>query len=108
MGPELCFYCDDPMKIGVNNKTVDHIVPKWLGGTNHEKNKVKCCYKCNTMKANMLPKHWAEIIEWFLIPRTKRPEDKDRLRKIHLKCVDLEMNHIPKHKNLMVKKPFAI
>jgi 5-methylcytosine-specific restriction endonuclease McrA len=102
--PVRCFYCEEP--IFKRTDTKDHIIPKMLGGTNHETNKVKCCLYCNRLKANYLPRHFMDIIEMFLIPKEEIPELKTRLRKIYLKCLDLEINHIPKHKELMIKKPF--
>ena len=100
-----CFYCDEPLL--KEKTTTDHIIPKWLGGTNHPKNKVKCCLRCNSTKANFMPQHFAELIEWFFIPRSKNNEDKIYYRKVYLKCIDLQINHIPKYKNLMIKHPFA-
>lgn len=99
------------VKGGVNTKkrkTTDHIIPRFLGGTNHDKNKVKCCEGCNTLKTNYLPSHLAELIQMFFIPRAETPERVTYLRKVYLKCVDLEINYIPKHKGLMIKKPFSL
>jgi hypothetical protein len=79
-----------------------------LGGTNHEKNKVKCCRECNLLKANYLPSHLAQLIEWFFIPRAETPERVSYLRSIYLKCIDLEVNHIPRYKHNMIKKPFNV
>lgn len=104
--PTPCYYCDKMMF--VKGKTKDHIIPRMLGGTNHDKNKVKACVECNSLKANFMPGHLAQLIEWFYIPRAKDEEQKQYLRRIFLKCIDLEMNHIPKHKNLMIKKPFNL
>ena len=99
-----CFYCDEVVFRSINTK--DHIIPKMLGGTNHEHNKVKCCLYCNRLKANFIPRHFAELIELFYIPREEVPELKVRLRRIYLKCLDIEINHIPKYKEFMIKKPF--
>lgn len=100
----ICFYCDQEMtKL---KTTKDHIIPRMLGGTNHDKNKVKCCRDCNSLKANYLPSHLAQLIEWFYIPRAENPEKIVYLRRIYLKCIDLEVNHIPKYKHNMIKKPF--
>lgn len=97
----ICFYCDGEMI----KATKDHIIPRMLGGSNHEKNKVKCHVECNSIKANYLPKHLAEIIQEYHIPRATTEERKIWLQKIYLKCIDLEINHIPKYKDLMIKKP---
>lgn len=103
--PQPCFYCDEIMI----KKTTDHIIPRMLGGTNHEKNKCKCCLECNSLKANYLPKHLAELILQFFIPRAESNQARiDKLRKIYLKCIDLEFNHIPKFKEYMIRKPFQL
>lgn len=101
-----CFYCEEEMQ--KPKITTDHIIPRMLGGTNHDKNKVKCCLGCNSLKANYMPSHLAELIQWFFIPRAEHPDRVAQLRKIYLKCIDLEINHIPTHKHLMIKKPFTI
>lgn len=98
-----CFYCDKIMS--ARSKTKDHIIPRMMGGTNHHTNKVKSCLLCNRIKANFMPTHLTEIIEWFYIPRAKDEEERVYLHKIRLRCVDLTMNHIPKYKHLMIKPP---
>lgn len=49
-----CAYCGVemvPFSHGVYNPpeaaTVDHIIPRWLGGTNHYRNLVAACHGCN-------------------------------------------------------------
>lgn len=49
-----CHYCDDVMGLPKENGrhypeeiTVDHVVPKSLGGSNFLSNLVLACYKCN-------------------------------------------------------------
>lgn len=106
--PTPCFYCDQMLFYKKLNTTTDHVIPKMLGGTNHVKNKVRACLKCNALKANYLPKHLSELLEWFYIPREQNQEKKEYFRKVFLKCVDLEMNHIPKYKNVMIKNPFNL
>lgn len=46
-----CQYC------GVRNKemTIDHIVPRWMGGGNTWDNLVACCRRCNLKKADKTP-----------------------------------------------------
>lgn len=45
-----CAYCTQPAK------TVDHVVPKLRGGTNHQRNLVTACFDCNSLKSGFLPK----------------------------------------------------
>jgi 5-methylcytosine-specific restriction endonuclease McrA len=103
---ETCFYCDKI--IFRKTTTKDHIIPKMLGGTNHPTNIVKACLKCNSLKTNFMPRHLAELIEWFFIPRAKDEEEISYFRKIFLKCIDIDINHIPKYKKLMIKPPFKL
>lgn len=41
-----CAYCLSP-----DNLTVDHVIPRHAGGTNHESNLVTACVSCNSAKA---------------------------------------------------------
>jgi hypothetical protein len=45
-----CHYCD-----AVFPQTVDHIVPRSLGGPDAQWNLVPCCQACNSAKANRWP-----------------------------------------------------
>lgn len=47
----ICQYC------GVRGKdlTIDHVVPRWVGGENSWENLVACCRKCNLKKADKTP-----------------------------------------------------
>lgn len=46
-----CQYC------GVKNKdlTIDHVVPRWMGGPHTWDNLVACCRKCNLKKGDKTP-----------------------------------------------------
>ena len=56
--PLACHYCDKKsLKLhhwrepcGVNDATVDHVVPLARGGSNDERNKVVACRACNLAK----------------------------------------------------------
>ena len=37
--------------------TIDHIIPKSKGGTNHKKNLQALCEVCNSLKANKIESH---------------------------------------------------
>ncbi len=45
-----CQYCGSP-----NGVTVDHVVPRALGGRNSWKNTVACCDPCNQRKGDRTP-----------------------------------------------------
>lgn len=47
---DLCFFCNS--QIG---STIDHFIPKKLGGTNEEWNLVAACDSCNNKKGANLP-----------------------------------------------------
>lgn len=47
-----CGYCG---KVGKKGLTLDHIIPKSRGGTNHPSNLVAACSKCNAWKGSKLP-----------------------------------------------------
>lgn len=50
----ICQYCGK--KFNYNDLTFDHIVPKSKGGNTDWKNIVAACTKCNSKKADKLPK----------------------------------------------------
>jgi 5-methylcytosine-specific restriction endonuclease McrA len=43
-----CFYCDCPIT-HPSQLTIDHVVPKSHGGTDHSGNLVACCLSCNEL-----------------------------------------------------------
>ena len=50
---EQCFYCLEPLTIGVN-ASLDHLVPLSVGGVNTKRNLVPCCTYCNNRKGDRL------------------------------------------------------
>jgi len=56
----LCAYCGAQMELhpaGAIDRlaTVDHILPRRLGGSNDRLNKVLCCRNCNRTKGDGMP-----------------------------------------------------
>ena len=47
----ICQYCG--IKITKANGTIDHVVPKYLGGLSTYENTVACCKQCNKYKGNL-------------------------------------------------------
>lgn len=44
-----CHYCDERLTLATS--TLDHVVPRLLGGTNHPANLRLACLTCNRAKA---------------------------------------------------------
>lgn len=49
-----CFYCGK--KISLDDATIDHVVPKAMGGDNTEANTVACCHSINHAFGHATPK----------------------------------------------------
>lgn len=49
-----CFYCGN--KLALEDATIDHVIPKALGGDNTEANTVACCHSTNQAFGNATPK----------------------------------------------------
>ena len=47
-----CYFCKTLITLA--EMTIDHLIPKSKGGTNHISNLVPCCKPCNQKKANKL------------------------------------------------------
>ena len=52
-----CAYCGTAVEDGAR-LTVDHIMPRALGGDNSKQNLVTCCSECNETKGDMHPDQW--------------------------------------------------
>lgn len=60
-----CQYCGSRGK----ELTIDHVVPRWVGGENTWDNMVACCRRCNLKKADKTPQQ----ASMKLIRKPKRP-----------------------------------
>lgn len=54
---ETCRYCGT-----TDNITVDHVVPRCQGGTDHEANLVACCRSCNSRKGGRTPEQAGMVL----------------------------------------------
>ena len=55
-----CAYCECPLTH--REDTIDHFMPKALGGTNDRENLRLACNPCNEEKADMHPDDWLRLI----------------------------------------------
>ncbi|MEQ9233832.1 HNH endonuclease [Coleofasciculus sp. E2-BRE-01] len=49
-----CEYCHSPERLSANRFTVDHIIPKSLGGTDDINNLALACRRCNERRYNFV------------------------------------------------------
>lgn len=50
----LCEYCHSPERLSANRFTVDHIIPKSLGGADDLNNLALACRRCNERRYNFV------------------------------------------------------
>ena len=53
-----CLYCGAP-----GPSTIDHFIPRALGGSNELENLVPACTPCNQRKADMHGYDWMEMLQ---------------------------------------------
>ena len=56
----LCAYCRK--KVGIKKGTIDHYLPRALGGGNEYSNLRWCCLDCNNEKGDMHPTEWERLL----------------------------------------------
>jgi len=58
-----CVYCSiDLTSVQSNERTLDHIIPQHLGGTNSSNNLVTACKSCNSSKGNKSTREFGALI----------------------------------------------
>lgn len=70
-----CRYCGKSFlkgELSVSDLTLDHIVPKSIGGTGRAKNLVTCCRSCNEIKASVVCSSIEEATEFIAKQRARR------------------------------------
>ena len=50
----LCEYCHSPERLSANRFTIDHVMPKSLGGSDEWINLALACRRCNERRSNFL------------------------------------------------------
>ena len=50
----ICEYCHSPEKLSANRFTVDHVIPKSLGGSDELDNLALACRRCNERRYNFV------------------------------------------------------
>lgn len=50
----LCEYCHSPERLSANRFTVDHVMPKSLGGSDETDNLALACRRCNERRYNFV------------------------------------------------------
>jgi len=55
-----CFYCG--IRLGIQNRSVDHIIPISRGGRHHVENLIPCCRLCNSSKHDTIYPVWKGIV----------------------------------------------
>jgi purine nucleoside permease len=60
-----CAWCDATIEDGAT-LTLDHLVPQSKGGTNHERNLVTCCHRCNSSRGHRTVRAFASAVASYL------------------------------------------
>jgi 5-methylcytosine-specific restriction endonuclease McrA len=82
-----CQYCGEPCSL--KDLTLDHVVPKSMGGRTTWNNIVSCCRDCNTKKADRTPKQ----AEMKLINKPSYPSVKTFYQKYNEEDIPEQWNN---------------
>jgi hypothetical protein len=68
-----CFWCGEAMQGGgACAPTIEHVIPRFLGGGRGPANKVWACASCNRLKGILLPEEFARSPALERMPRSRR------------------------------------
>lgn len=74
--PGPCVYCGDP-----DAPSIDHVIPRRLGGTSDPENLVRACVPCNSEKGALLLDEWKQVRAWRNLPWPPPPRPRRRRRR---------------------------
>lgn len=98
-----CFYCERNFK--VCQKTVEHIVPQSLGGSNTACNKVNACYDCNSWKGSLMIHDFiTKVKKTMKAGKTHKTIPDYLLRVILINCARLKLYVDEKGQKLYAKQ----
>lgn len=78
----VCIYCNLPRRRG-HQPTIEHIIPRSLGGYNHILNKLPACKRCNNKRGVKMPCSgfvhpvWRELVkerERLMLTHSRKPK----------------------------------
>jgi hypothetical protein len=73
-----CPYCNVP--IDILSLTIDHRIPRALGGGYGLDNLQPCCKRCNQLKEKLMPDDFKELLRWLgTVPTYMRSNIESRL-----------------------------
>lgn len=81
-----CIYCG--ANEGETMLTLDHVLPRELGGTHDGENLVTCCFSCNSSKQDVSMRAWFQALRDRDIDTTKLSS---RIRKHLARPIDINL-----------------
>lgn len=78
-----CLYCGTNLKDSpASFRTIDHLIPRILGGSNHQANLATCCFACNRLKADRPLNRWYPEIMDQVKAQVIKPLDMKRAKEL--------------------------
>lgn len=72
-----CQWCG--IHIGFSNCTLDHVMPKAMGGEHKITNVVACCQKCNNLKGDKLPSEFEKLTGLKLLNKPRQLSNEEKI-----------------------------
>lgn len=88
-----CGYCGEVLDYFLNNYSLDHIVPRSMGGSDKESNLRACCRQCNRDKASLSLKAFRK--KFFKGKALKKFYFEDNLPKIRMYGIEIHVKPRP-------------